>query len=215
MAKIFVGTLDSGFVIAAGTPPGGCCVAISIASGSATDALFASLGVFRMEISKTHRLAPLVTLLIEEVQQPRCGTKTVLFGYAEALIVHLLRGATEAGVAEVGLMAGLSDPRLAKALVAMHEAPQSNWSVSDLAEKAGMSRSSFIQSFSAKVGATPMAYLRNWRIARAGEALANGARVSEVARRFGYTSQDAFSRAFHKATGQLPSQFSQQVTRPV
>jgi transcriptional regulator GlxA family with amidase domain len=38
-------------------------------------------------------------------------------------------------------LAGMSHPRLAKALVAIHEAPHKPWSLDQLATKAGMSRS--------------------------------------------------------------------------
>ena len=46
-----------------------------------------------------------------------------------------------------GVLAGLADPRLAKALTAMHEAPKKSWTLEDLAGIAGMSRTRFAEHF--------------------------------------------------------------------
>lgn len=48
---------------------------------------------------------------------------------------------------EGGVLAGLADPRLAKALAAMHETPRRSCSLEDLAEIAGVSRSRFAAHF--------------------------------------------------------------------
>ena len=55
-------------------------------------------------------------------------------GAAEAGLVALV-GVVHApgGRAEPGLLAGLADPRLCRALVAIHEAPGRAWSAADLA----------------------------------------------------------------------------------
>jgi AraC-like DNA-binding protein len=147
----------------------------------------------------------LAALLRDEAARPRCGASSLLAAYVEGLLVHLLRGAIEGGQGGVGLLAGLAEPRLARAIVAMHERPAQLWTVEDLAEVSGMSRSSFMERFRAVLGQTPMAYLRGWRMGQAQAELLRGARVAEVARRYGYRNSDAFARAYQGQFGQAPS----------
>ena len=180
--------------------------AIRISAKAGDIPAFASMHGFRFTAQPGTPAHALVGLLMDELNTPRCGRKTVLTGYAEALLIHVLRRATEQGVAETGLFAGLADPQLARVLTLMHDQPDKAWRTADLADQAGMSRSAFMARFRDVVGATPMAYLRNWRVSRAMLALDQGARVSDVARRLGYRSDDAFARAFRQVTGQLPSE---------
>lgn len=147
----------------------------------------------------------LARLLVDEVTAPRCGSQSLRASYARALIIHLLREELAADRVKTGLLAGLSDARLSRALVAIHDDPGRNWQAAALAEEAGMSRAAFMRAFRATVGETPIGYLRRWRLERAREALARGARVGQVAHALGYGSIDAFSRAFRSSEGVLPS----------
>ena len=58
----------------------------------------------------------------------------------------------------------LRDPRLAKAIYAMHQRPGFNWKVEDLAREAGLSRSLFAERFLAATGTTPARYLTELRM---------------------------------------------------
>ena len=207
-ASLFVYSQPTGYRVQVGGNGVGAVVALKVSWGSAADPLVSAVGDFAMSVSLEDDLYALVRLLAEEVKKPRCGSVSVLTGYGEALIVHLFRAALTAGAAENGLLAGLADPRLARALVVMHDQPYNQWRVEDLADEAGMSRSAFMARFKTVMKETPMTYLRRWRIARARDALRRGDRVTDVARRFGYRSSDAFARAFFKVEGQLPSKIA-------
>jgi transcriptional regulator GlxA family with amidase domain len=61
----------------------------------------------------------------------------------------------ESGAVHGGLLSGLSHPRLRNALVAMHEAPAQEWTLDELAQVAGMTRSEFATTFRETVGVTP------------------------------------------------------------
>jgi len=148
--------------------------------------------------------ATLVRLILAELDRPQCGAGPALAGCAEALIVHFLRAVLARGAAGDGMLAGLADARLARALVAIHDRPGRAWRAGDLAAEAGMSRSAFMARFRAVTGESPMGYLRRWRLSRAREALARGESVGKVARRFGYLSDDAFRRAFRLVEGATP-----------
>lgn len=204
-ATLCVLSSDKGFALVVAPVCPATVAAIRVSPQAENVSVFASMTGFKFAVTPGEPAHALVGLLLEELNTPRCGRQTVLKGYAEALLIHVLRRATELGVAETGLFAGLADPQLARVLTLMHDQPHVAWRTGDLADQAGMSRSAFMAKFRDVVGMTPMHYLRNWRLSQAAQALDKGARVSEVARRLGYRSDDAFARAFRQSTGMLPS----------
>jgi len=146
----------------------------------------------------------LVQLLKVEARARRCGSGTVLDRLGEVLLVRLLRDLLEKGAAEPGLLGGLADPRLSRAIVAMHEHPGRSWRIEDLAEAAGLSVSRFAELFAATVGQTPVAYLRGWRMVLARQDIERGDRIQSVARRYGYGSGEALTRSFRRRFGENP-----------
>lgn len=103
-----------------------------------------------------------------------------------------------------GLVNGLANARLARALVAMHEEPGQAWSLDRMAACAGMSRTAFANAFREKVEQTPADYLANWRMALAQSRLRGGAPVKQLAMELGYANPSALSRAFAAKTGLSP-----------
>ncbi|APG88330.1 AraC family transcriptional regulator (plasmid) [Sinorhizobium americanum CCGM7] len=70
----------------------------------------------------------------------------------------------------------------------------------------GASRSGFAQQFHSVVGETPARYLTQVRMHQARQWLSRDRmRISVVARRLGYDSEAAFSRAFKRVIGAPPS----------
>ncbi|MEM7060418.1 MAG: AraC family transcriptional regulator [Pseudomonadota bacterium] len=149
-------------------------------------------------------LASLVSLLASEQAGQRCGSRAVLGRLGEVLVVRMLRLQLDRGVTTPGLLGGLADSRISRAIVAMHEAPGRMWQNADLAAVAGLSHSRFKEVFSDLVGETPGSYLRRWRLTLARIDLEKGDRVDRIAYRYGYTAPDAFSRAFLKEFGIRP-----------
>ncbi len=143
---------------------------------------------------------PEMTLLLRlfkaEIEGGYCGVRPVLSRLGEVLVIKLLRAEIDRGATAPGLVAGLADRRLARAIVAMHEEPGRAWRNEELAEMAGLSLSRFAETFLKVVGVTPQAYLRRWRMTLARQDIERGERVQTVARRYGYTSPEALSRAF-------------------
>ena len=84
---------------------------------------------------------------------------------------------------------------------------QDPWSVTKLAQTAGMSRSSFAQKFEASTGEGPIAALRAIRLGEARRLLEGRAGITEIAQAVGYRSLSAFSRAFQRRHGETPSAF--------
>ncbi len=151
-------------------------------------------------------LASVVSLLKSEHETGKCGAPVILSRLGDVLVVSILRMQLDRGVATPGLLAGLANPRISKAIVAMHEAPGKSWQNSHLAKIAGLSHTRFKELFSELVGETPARYLRRWRLTLARMELENGQRVKSVAHRYGYRAPDAFSRAFVKEFGVRPTE---------
>ena len=129
---------------------------------------------------------------------------------AHMLLVQTLRLylAGNAG-RHVGWLFALADPQLATAIAAMHAEPGIRWTLPMLAQKAGMSRSTFARTFIATVGSSPIEYLTNWRMLLAGSRLSGGVEsVSTIAHALGYDSEAAFSTAFRRSTGRSPRQYA-------
>jgi AraC-like DNA-binding protein len=149
-------------------------------------------------------LDAVVTPLIEEATQPRCGGQAAFQRLCEVVVIRLLRHAMEEGKADTGLLNGLANPRIAAALVAIHETPGDHWTLERLADTAGMSRTQFAVTFKELVGTTPMGYLANWRLEIARSELESGRQVKAVATLCGFASSAAFSRAFSRRFGYAP-----------
>jgi AraC-like DNA-binding protein len=102
----------------------------------------------------------------------------------------------------------LFDPVVAPALSLIHGQPDRSWTVRDLAARTAVSRSLLDQEFRAVLGRSPIRYLTEWRMHLADDLLATtDTPVATVARRVGYDSAEAFSRAFKRARGRSPSQW--------
>jgi transcriptional regulator GlxA family with amidase domain len=125
----------------------------------------------------------------------------------EYLFVLLIRSAMNARLIDSGVLMGLSDPRLARAIEAMHQSPQTSWSLEELAQRAGMSRARFAAHFRKVVGMTPFDYLTNWRLGIAQTMLRKGNSLKLTAPAVGYANATALSRVFTQRLGLPPSEW--------
>lgn len=176
--------------------------------GGEENPLFLALPkVIELDVSGDPEMQNLLVLIEAEIHGDRCGAGSVVSRLAEVLVVRVLRRLIEAGSVESGLLAGLSDPRLSRSIVAIHDRPEAVWTNEDLASIAGLSLSRYIELFQRRVGQTPAAYLRRWRLSLASRELAGGARVERVAHRYGFRSPEGFTRAFKRQFGLHPAAY--------
>lgn len=134
-------------------------------------------------------------LLQGELCLPRCGHEAMLASAATALLIGVLRGLVADPHRGSGLFVGLSDRRLAAALVAMHEAPQNDWTLASLAQHAGISRTVFATQFKMALGVPPGRFLAQLRLLIARRAVESGQGLKAAARAAGYVNTSALSRA--------------------
>jgi AraC-like DNA-binding protein len=164
----------------------------------------------RREEAGAERLRRTVELIGEEAGAQRPGRDLILEHLVKVLLIEALRFRTaSAAKQERGLLAGLSDPALARPLRKIHVDVARRWTVAELARTAGMSRAVFAERFARKVGMPPMQYLLEWRMALAKDMLRREhPPLAEVAERVGYQSASAFSTAFTRLAGCPPSEFA-------
>ena len=89
------------------------------------------------------------------------------------------------------------------------------WTVADLADRTGVSRSTLAKRFSELVGEAPLTYLTHWRMALAADRLTDeyAYTVAEVGRSVGYADPFAFSAAFKRVRGVNPREFRRSAVR--
>ncbi|TRN80716.1 AraC family transcriptional regulator [Pseudomonas syringae] len=151
-------------------------------------------------------LVPILEAMKREICSGRIGFAGILARLAEVAAAVIVRGWIESGCDNAsGLVAALRDPRLARAILALHREPGKDWTVAELAATSHVSRSVFAQRFQSTIGLPPLRYAAELRMRLASQWLAEGNQSIEgVAQRLGYTSQAAFSRAFKRINGQPP-----------
>lgn len=181
------------------------CASFEFGTGLRNPLVKALPELIRVDLVDLPNVAETLGVLFREALEDHCGRQAILDRMIEVLIIQLLRELMDQGRIESGLLAGLSDTRLAKAINAMHADPARAWTLDSLAETAGMSRARFAVRFRETVGMTPMLYLTEWRLSVAQSLLRKGRPVQTVADEVGYSSASALSRAFTAQTGLSPS----------
>ncbi|KAF1311053.1 hypothetical protein BLX42_10680 [Pseudomonas sp. SG-MS2] len=106
-------------------------------------------------------------------------------------------------------LSGINDPRISRALAAIHSKPEHPWTLERLADQAGMSRFSFSRLFSKRTGQTPIEYLIERRMQLAAELVLEGrSSVARIAEAVGYQSERAFRGLFIRHFGMPPREYA-------
>lgn len=152
-------------------------------------------------------LASSLQFSVAEYAAPNAGASTVLAKLSELMFVEAIRRHAESLPAgQQGWLAGLSDRFVGRALALMHSKPAHAWTVDELANDVGLSRSALGERFAAVIGQPPMQYLTRWRLQLAADLLHNSRRaIAAIAADVGYDSEAAFSRAFKRELGAAPA----------
>jgi AraC-like DNA-binding protein len=188
-------------------------------------------GAYRLDHSRVHRyvtgmpdviaIAPdhdrypelrsLVSLLAAEVSAARPGGSANRRALLDLVLVHVLRRwlAQNRGASRPEI----TDPAISAALHEIHAGPERKWTVQQLSNAAGLSRSVFNRRFTALVGRPPMTYLTDLRLANAGRLLREThAPLAAIAAQVGYSTEFAFAAAFRRAYGISPGRFRSRET---
>jgi AraC-like DNA-binding protein len=147
-------------------------------------------------------------LMAKERREPTPGAAVMISRILDLMYIQMLRlWATSTESSPGWLRAGL-DPDIGGVLDALHADPARAWSNAEMAQYAHLSRTTFTERFTRILGQPPMAYLTELRMELARELLlGSGETAKQVARRTGYKSDAAFSRAFTRHHGCSPGQW--------
>ena len=151
-------------------------------------------------------MASTVREIVTRVEAGVPGSHAILGRLMELLFVELLRRhVARMPAGSTGWFAALKDPVVARALQLLHASPAHRWTVEEIAQRIGSSRTVLGERFNALLGRPPIDYLVGWRIQLAAERLRAGQEsVPRIAESVGYESEAAFSRAFKRVTGTTP-----------
>jgi len=148
----------------------------------------------------------------QEVREGQPGSDLVAQHLAHMMLIQALRVHLAQGSG--GWLYALANSSIRAAIGAMHGDPARRWSVQELAEQVGMSRSAFALTFKQTVGVPPLDYLTRWRMLLAGDRMERtNESVSAISLDLGYQSESAFGTAFKRVMGCSPRQYSR--ARPV
>jgi len=154
----------------------------------------------------------IASFMNEELCGEKPGGKVIQGRLAEVLFILIIRYYLEREDVETGFLLALKDPRISDSLKLMHDAPEKDWTLEQLATSVGMSRSLYSKEFKRLTGETPLTYLTNWRILRSKEFLAEKkTNISEIAGDVGYQSEAAFNRIFKSKVGETPASYRRRV----
>ena len=152
-------------------------------------------------------VARVIEQAVAESNDKRPGGDAVLERLAEMMFVDAARRYIGTLPEEAtGWLAGLRDRFVGRAIECLHQAPDQDWSVDELARQVGLSRSALHDRFVKFLGHAPMQYLASWRIQLGAKMLRESNRnVATIALDVGYDSEAAFSRAFKRVVGMPPA----------
>lgn len=147
-----------------------------------------------------------VKFMEEEARSLSPGGETIMAHLSDIIVIQAIRHWINSDpAAQRGWLGALQDPKIGKALAAIHAAPANDWSVENLASTAGMSRSGFAARFTELVGTSAKQYVTEWRMKLARARLQhNPISLGDLAEELGYQSEAAFSRAYKRVMGESP-----------
>jgi AraC-like DNA-binding protein len=145
-------------------------------------------------------------LMAAEARELRPGGEEVVTRLGDILVIQAIRSWIETDpAARRGWLGAFQDPHIGRAISLIHRDPSREWTVASLARELAMSRSALAARFTDLVGEPVMQYVTRWRMHLALSALREEeVTVSGLARRLGYRSEAAFSRAFKRVVGVPP-----------
>jgi AraC-like DNA-binding protein len=158
----------------------------------------------------THpELQSAISLLGTELEQSRPGADGIVPALVEMLLLYVVRAWLDEN--QDGWALALGDAAVAHALRSIHQAPEHQWTVEELATNAALSRPAFARRFAALVGEPPLTYLTRWRMTVAARLLAeSNPTLKELADHTGYGNEFAFAKAFKREFGVAPGRYSRE-----
>lgn len=158
------------------------------------------------------QLSPLpltLGLLDRELGGEGLGATSATHGLLDALFAFALREIAEReNPGTAGWHHAIADRPIRQVLGLMHGNLAHGWTLEELGQQVGLSRSALAERFRGALGDTPLNHLRTLRMQKALQLLADTRQTLEqVAQAVGYQDAFGFSKVFKRTTGLSPRQF--------
>lgn len=151
-------------------------------------------------------------LVTMELNAVKAGFSAVAARALELTVVLALRHWLLKSDEQPNWARGISDDHIRRALQAMYSEPGRNWTLSELAEVAGQSRSAFATRFKDLMEETPFEHLRRLRIHFAASRLHHTRKsMAMIASELGYAGSYALARAFKAEMGVSGAQYRRSI----
>ncbi|HEX6853704.1 MAG TPA: AraC family transcriptional regulator [Streptosporangiaceae bacterium] len=154
-------------------------------------------------------LMPVLEMLQKEADGTEPGAHAIFAKIADVFVAQALRRYLN-GSQQAGLLthAALLDPAVARATELMHSQPARRWTIAELAQEAGLSRTAFCTRFTKVAGEPPVRHLARVRLSiAAGHLATSSASISQIARLAGYDNEASLSKAFKREFGIPPGRY--------
>jgi AraC-like DNA-binding protein len=154
-------------------------------------------------------LEAILQRMVSESARERPGQSVALSRLTEVLFVEVLRSWIKSlRPGEGGWLGAMADPHIGPALQLIHEQSDRAWTLRDLGQRVGLSRSTFSARFTRLVGQPMQRYLIARRMAEAAFLLeSSDDGIARIATRVGYETAAAFSKLFHRHHGLSPGRY--------
>lgn len=156
-------------------------------------------------------LTQVVAMLCYETSNHLQGRTAIVQHLVEIMFAHLIRAYVRQNDNDACILKAMADKKIGKCLNAMHQDITAAWTIEQLANISGMSRTAFISRFQQLSGFNPGDYLTQLRMLKAQRLLPlSETGLIDVAIQVGYQSEAAFSKAFKRFAGISPGAYKKQ-----
>ena len=153
-------------------------------------------------------LTQIIAMLGYETSNQLQGRTAIVQHLVEVMFAHLIRAYVRQNNSDACILKAMADQKIGKCLNAIHQDIASAWTIEQLAQISGMSRTAFISRFQQLSGFNPGDYLTQLRMLKAQRLLPlSDSGLVDIAMQVGYQSEAAFSKAFKRFAGISPGAY--------
>ncbi len=161
-----------------------------------------------IELKKICAIKPILEAFFEEALSSSNFKKQATDKLSTLILMYMTRYLIEHHILHTGLIASISNSKVAKSLEIIHCRFNKKLTLDSVAKEIGISRSQFAVIFSNLVGQTFFDYLTSQRVSVAKRLILEKKSIKVVAAAVGFSSSSAFIRKFKEETGVSPGKWS-------